>query len=84
MPEQEGIAQTSDGAPVIYITWYQLRSGVTDWAQVNVLRVQLETIDKLRPRVKLAFEYMQRWSLMLNIQILLLTLWREVFSKHAY
>lgn len=41
-------------------------------------------INQLRPKAKLAFEYMQRWSLILNIQILLITLWREVFSKHAY
>ena len=84
MPEQEGIGQACDGAKTKYIIWYQVRSQIADWTQVNVLRGQLETLDQLRLRIELAFEYMQRWSLMLNIQILLLTLWWGVFSKHAY
>ncbi len=73
-----------DDALAEYVIRHQVKPGITGWAQVNGARGQLETIDQLRRRVELDLEYMQRWSLMLDLRILLLTLYREVFSKHAY
>ena len=67
-----------------YVIRHQVKPGITGWAQVNGSRGQLETIDQLRRRVELDLEYMQRWSLMFDVWILFLTLYREVFSKHAY
>ncbi len=67
-----------------YVIRHQVKPGITGWAQINGARGQLETIEQLRRRVELDLEYMRRWSLTFDIWILLLTLYREILSKHAY
>ena len=83
-PNTRASGKLLNDALVEYIIRHQVKPGITGWAQVNGARGQLETIEQLRRRVELDLEYMQRWSLMLDLRILLLTLSREVFSKHAY
>jgi lipopolysaccharide/colanic/teichoic acid biosynthesis glycosyltransferase len=38
----------------------------------------------LEKRVRLDLDYIAGWSLVLDVKILVLTLWRELFSKTAY
>ncbi|MBB2155769.1 exopolysaccharide biosynthesis polyprenyl glycosylphosphotransferase [Gluconacetobacter diazotrophicus] len=67
-----------------YVIRHQVKPGITGWAQVNGARGQLVTLDDLRRRVELDLEYMQRWSLRFDLKILMLTVVREVFSRHAF
>ena len=83
-PNTRASGQLLNEALAEYVIRHQVKPGITGWAQVNGARGQLETIEQLRRRVELDLEYMQRWSLLFDLRILLLTLYREVFSKHAY
>jgi Undecaprenyl-phosphate glucose phosphotransferase len=67
-----------------YLIRYQVKPGITGWAQINGARGELVTNDDLRRRVALDLEYIQHWSVWFDLRIMVLTATREVFSKHAY
>ena len=83
-PNTRASGQLLNEALAEYVIRHQVKPGITGWAQINGARGQLETIEQLRRRVELDLEYMQRWSLLFDVRILLLTLYKEVISKHAY
>jgi putative colanic acid biosysnthesis UDP-glucose lipid carrier transferase len=63
-----------------YMIRHKVRPGITGWAQVNGLRGETDTIDKMSARVKLDIEYLNQWSLWLDIKILVRTallVWRD-------
>jgi lipopolysaccharide/colanic/teichoic acid biosynthesis glycosyltransferase len=53
---------------------------VTGWAQVNGLRGNTS----LEKRIQYDLEYIERWSLWLDVKIIVLTLVRIVFERNAY
>jgi len=67
-----------------YLIRYQVKPGITGWAQINGARGELVTQNDLRRRVALDLEYIQHWSIWFDIRIMVLTAKREIFSKHAY
>lgn len=67
-----------------YLVRYQVKPGITGWAQINGARGELVTHDDLRRRVALDLEYIQHWSVWFDLRIMVLTAKREIFSKHAY
>ena len=67
-----------------YSLRHAMRPGITGWAQVNRSRGELRTDDDVRRRVQLDLTYIENWSVLLDLRILLLTLWREVLSSRAY
>lgn len=64
----------------LYARRHNVRPGITGWAQVNGLRGETETEEKMRRRVEYDLYYIDNWSMALDLQILLLT----VFSRNAY
>jgi len=83
-PQMRIDGELLDDMLVEYIMRYQVKPGITGWAQVNGARGQLVNAKDLRKRVRYDLEYMQRWSLYFDLKIIALTLFREVFSKNAY
>ena len=73
-----------DDALAEYVIRHQVKPGITGWAQVNGARGELQDLEQLRRRVTLDLEYMQRWSLGFDIRIMLLTIMREIVSRHAF
>lgn len=67
-----------------YVVRFQVKPGITGWAQVNGARGALVTTEDLRRRVAYDLEYMQQWSAWLDIKIMALTIIREVVSRHAF
>jgi Undecaprenyl-phosphate glucose phosphotransferase len=67
-----------------YVVRFQVKPGITGWAQVNGARGELVTTDDLRRRVALDLEYMQHWSAWFDIKIMALTVIREVVSRNAF
>jgi putative colanic acid biosysnthesis UDP-glucose lipid carrier transferase len=51
-----------------------VRPGITGWAQVNGLRGETETLDKMERRVRHDLHYVDNWSLGLDIRIIFRTL----------
>ncbi len=67
-----------------YMLRHTVKPGITGWAQVNGLRGETNTLDKMRRRVEYDHEYIQNWSLGFDLRILLMTLQVVVSGKSAY
>ncbi|TDR94149.1 undecaprenyl-phosphate glucose phosphotransferase [Enterovirga rhinocerotis] len=63
-----------------YARRHNVRPGITGWAQVNGLRGETDTEDKMRRRVEYDLYYIDNWSPMLDLRIL----FRTIFSAKAY
>lgn len=59
---------------------HNIKPGITGWAQVNGHRGETDTIEKMQHRVEHDLYYIDNWSFLLDLKIILLTL----FSKRAY
>jgi putative colanic acid biosysnthesis UDP-glucose lipid carrier transferase len=67
-----------------YMIRHKVRPGITGWAQVNGLRGETDTVEKMSARVKLDIDYLNHWSLWLDIKILARTLLLVVRDDKAY
>jgi Undecaprenyl-phosphate glucose phosphotransferase len=52
---------------------HRMKPGITGWAQVHGLRGPTKTLNDLRRRIELDLDYIDNWSLALDLKILLLT-----------
>ena len=46
-----------------YMLRHKVKPGITGWAQVNGLRGETETIEKMQQRVEYDLEYLRNWTL---------------------
>jgi putative colanic acid biosynthesis UDP-glucose lipid carrier transferase len=53
-----------------YMVRHKVKPGITGWAQVNGLRGETDSVDKMRRRIEYDIEYLRRWSLGLDMLIL--------------
>jgi putative colanic acid biosynthesis UDP-glucose lipid carrier transferase len=67
-----------------YYFRHKIRPGITGLAQVRGYRGQTDTLDKMRRRIELDIEYIDSWSLYLDLKIILLTIVRGVRDQNAY
>lgn len=67
-----------------YAHRHRVRPGITGWAQICGYRGATEFPDQLRKRVELDLFYIENWSLLFDLKILLLTGFRLFDSKNAY
>ena len=63
-----------------YMLRHRVKSGITGWAQVNGWRGNT-SIEK---RIEYDLYYIENWSLLLDVKILILTILRGFGQKHAY
>lgn len=68
-----------------YMVRHLLKPGITGWAQVNGYRGEIKDPNQLTGRIECDVWYLENWSLVLDIKIILLTIYR-VFKgdKNAY
>jgi Undecaprenyl-phosphate glucose phosphotransferase len=59
---------------------HNVKPGLTGWAQVNGLRGETDTVEKMQKRVEYDLYYIANWSLIFDIKIMIMT----VISRHAY
>jgi putative colanic acid biosynthesis UDP-glucose lipid carrier transferase len=67
-----------------YMLRHTVKPGITGWAQINGLRGETETLDKMEKRVQFDLYYIDNWSLWLDIKIILLTIVKGFINKNAY
>jgi exopolysaccharide biosynthesis polyprenyl glycosylphosphotransferase len=63
-----------------YLERHRVRSGMTGWAQVNGLRGNV-SIDE---RTKYDVYYVENWSLLFDIKIILKTIWSVIKGENSY
>jgi len=68
-----------------YMLRHKVKPGITGWAQVNGLRGETETLEKMKARIDFDLDYLRNWSLRLDLYIIAKTIW-VVFKdqKNAY
>jgi lipopolysaccharide/colanic/teichoic acid biosynthesis glycosyltransferase len=67
-----------------YMQRHRVKPGITGWAQVNGLRGETDTVDKMASRVEHDLQYMQNWSLLLDLRIIITTVLKGFLGKNAY
>jgi len=67
-----------------YMWRHKVKPGITGWAQVNGLRGETDTLDKMERRVEYDLWYIDNWSLWLDLRIIFLTIFKGFTSKNAY
>ncbi|UJW85892.1 undecaprenyl-phosphate glucose phosphotransferase [Devosia sp. SL43] len=56
-----------------YFARHRVKPGMTGWAQVNGWRGETDTIDKIMQRVNHDLYYIEHWSILLDLYIVLMT-----------
>ncbi|WP_026970997.1 undecaprenyl-phosphate glucose phosphotransferase [Aliagarivorans marinus] len=67
-----------------YMLRHMVKPGITGWAQINGCRGETDTLDKMERRVAYDLEYIQKWSLGMDIKIVFLTVFKGFTSEQAY
>jgi putative colanic acid biosynthesis UDP-glucose lipid carrier transferase len=85
-PRPHAVAHNEQYRKLIYgyMIRHKVRPGITGWAQVNGLRGETETTEKMFARVKFDIDYLNRWSLWLDVKILVRTVLLVLRDKQAY
>ena len=85
-PRPHAVAHNEEYRKLIkaYMVRHKVKPGITGWAQVNGMRGETDTIEKMQARVEYDLEYLRNWSLALDLQIILRTVRLVIFDRHAY
>lgn len=67
-----------------YMVRHKVKPGITGWAQVNGLRGETETLDKMQARIDLDLDYLRHWSLTLDLKIIFMTVAVVFKDQYAY
>lgn len=80
-PEREHFINTMKDTIDKYLERHRVKSGITGWAQVNGLR---GTDTPLQTRIEYDIYYIENWSLVFDIKIIIKTIKEMFFSKTAF
>ena len=67
-----------------YMVRHKVKPGITGWAQINGLRGETETLDKMKARIDFDLDYLRNWSPMLDLKIIVNTVGVVLKDQHAY
>ncbi len=81
-PRPHPTAQNETFAELIssFYRRHNVKPGITGWAQVNGYRGDTDTLEKMQRRLEHDLHYIDNWSLLLDLKIIVMTL----FSRKAY
>ena len=63
-----------------YMLRHKVKPGITGWAQVNGLRGETATLDRMAARIQFDLDYLRNWSLWLDLWIVIRTI-KVVFTR---
>jgi Undecaprenyl-phosphate glucose phosphotransferase len=67
-----------------YFARHKVKPGITGWAQINGWRGETDTPDKIKHRVEHDLYYIENWSVLFDLYILLKTPLSLISTKNAY
>ena len=67
-----------------YAARHRVKPGITGLAQVRGLRGEIATVERARKRVEYDIYYIQNWSPLFDIRIILETFAKLIWDKNAY
>lgn len=85
-PRPHAVAQNEEfrGKVYGYMLRYKVKPGITGLAQVNGFRGETDTNEKMEHRVHYDVEYINNWSIWLDLVIILKTPWELIKGRNAY
>ncbi|WP_250884297.1 undecaprenyl-phosphate glucose phosphotransferase [Glaciecola sp. XM2] len=85
-PRPHAVAHNEEYRKLIegYMLRHKVKPGITGWAQINGFRGETETINKMVERVEYDLDYIHRWSVWLDVKIIVVTAFKGFFGKNAY
>lgn len=67
-----------------YVARHRVKPGITGLAQVRGLRGEIATLDRARRRVEYDVYYIEHWSPLLDLRIIVETFFRLFWDRNAY
>jgi Undecaprenyl-phosphate glucose phosphotransferase len=67
-----------------YDARHRVKPGITGWAQVNGWRGETDTVEQIRKRVEHDLYYINNWSILLDLRIILRTILGGFTGHHAF
>ena len=85
-PRPHAVAHNEEYRKLIcgYMIRHKVRPGITGWAQVNGLRGETATVDKMQRRIQYDLEYLNNWSFKLDLKIIARTALTVLRDRNAY
>ncbi len=85
-PRPHAVAHNHQYAALIddYLGRHRVQPGITGWAQVNGFRGETDTLEKMQRRVEFDLAYIDKWSVLMDLRIILLTALSLVFDRDVY
>lgn len=85
-PRPHAIAHNEEYRQLIegYMLRHKVKPGITGWAQVNGLRGETDTLDKMKSRIDYDLYYINHWSIWFDIKIIFMTIINGFTSRAAY
>jgi polysaccharide biosynthesis protein PslA len=67
-----------------YVARHRVKPGITGLAQVRGLRGEIATLDRAQKRVEYDIYYIEHWSPLLDLRIMIETVFRLLWDRNAY
>jgi putative colanic acid biosysnthesis UDP-glucose lipid carrier transferase len=67
-----------------YMLRHMMKPGITGWAQINGLRGETDTLEKMKKRIEYDLYYIENWSLGFDLKIILKSIFKGFINKNAY
>lgn len=85
-PRPHAVAHNEQYRQIIkaYMMRHKIKPGITGWAQVNGLRGETDTVEKMKARLEKDLEYLRTWSLWMDIKIILRSIRLVFIDRQAY
>jgi putative colanic acid biosynthesis UDP-glucose lipid carrier transferase len=85
-PRPHAVAHNEQHRTLIleYMLRHKVKPGITGWAQVNGLRGETDTLEKMIARVQCDLDYIRRYSFWLDLKIVWLTVFGRKVRSNAY
>jgi putative colanic acid biosynthesis UDP-glucose lipid carrier transferase len=85
-PRPHAVAHNEEYRKLIpyYMLRHKVKPGITGWAQINGFRGETDTLDKMEGRIDHDLDYIRNWSLLMDIKIIFLTVYKGFVGSHVH
>jgi putative colanic acid biosynthesis UDP-glucose lipid carrier transferase len=85
-PRPHMIKHTDDYSKIVnqYMVRHFSKPGITGWAQIHGYRGEISDLVQIKNRIQYDIWYMENWSLLLDIKIMFLTVFKILKDEKAY
>jgi putative colanic acid biosynthesis UDP-glucose lipid carrier transferase len=68
----------------LYMLRHNVKPGITGLAQIRGFRGETDTLKKMEDRIHSDLEYIKTWSIWLDLEIFLVTIFKGFLNRNAY